>query len=155
MRVRCSRKNVSELPYFEAASHSQDNGAKDDATMTDTVEKVAERLALLEKTVAEGFHGNTERFKGMDVRFASIDVRFASIDARFDALENKLDVSVESLRGDIKTVVEIVKALTDEMRRTTDSIRKEGAADREILKLALLDHGRRIHGLEMKSGGRD
>lgn len=115
--------------------------------MRETVEKVAERLAQLEKTVAEGFHGNTQRFQGMDARFDSID-------ARFTALENKLDVSVESLRGDITTVIEVVKALTDEMRRTTASIRKEGAADREILKLALLDHGCRIHALEVKEVGR-
>ncbi len=96
--------------------------------MTDTVEKVAERLAQLEKTVAEGFHANTTRFRGLD--------------ARLDALNNKIDVSVESLRGDLKTVVEILTAHIDEMRRTTDSIRKEGAADREILKLALLNHER-------------
>ena len=95
--------------------------------MTDTVEKVAERLAQLEKTVAEGFY---------------------ETNSRFAALDNKIDVSVESLRGDIKTVIEVVSALTDEMRRTTDSIRKEGAADREILKLAILNHERRIQTVE-------
>jgi hypothetical protein len=134
MRVCRSRKNVRELPYFDAASHSQVPAAKDDATMTDTVEKVAERLARLETTVAEGFRDNGLRFQG--------------IEARLDALDNKIDVSVESLRGDIKTVIEVVTALTDEWRRTADSIRKEGAADREVLKAALLDHGRRIGRLE-------
>ena len=57
--------------------------------MTDTVEKVAERLAQLEKTVAEGFY---------------------ETNSRFAALDNKIDVSVESLRGDIKTVIEVVSA---------------------------------------------
>jgi hypothetical protein len=141
MRAWHSHKIVSELTYFDAASPSQDHTAEDDATMDDVVEKVAERLAQLEKTVAEGFHGNTQRFQGMDARFESVD-------ARFTALENKLDVSVESLRGDIKTVIEMVTALADEWRRTADSIRKEGAADREVLKAALLDHGRRIARLE-------
>ncbi len=102
--------------------------------MTDTVEKVAERLAQLEKTVAEGFHGNTKEHRGLF--------------AQLEALDNKINVSVESLRGDLKTVVEILTAHIDEMRRTTDSIRKEGAADREILKLALLNHERRIQSLE-------
>jgi len=45
-------------------------------------------------------------------------------------------------------VSEVLSALTDEMRRTTESIRKEGAADREILKLALLHHEGRIQSLE-------
>lgn len=102
--------------------------------MEDTVEKVAERLARLEKTVAEGFHGNTTEHRGLFAQLA--------------ALDNKIDVSVESLRGDIKTVIEVLTAVTDEWRRTADSIRKEGAADREILKLALLNHERRIQSLE-------
>ena len=124
---------VSELTYFDPASPSQDHTAEDDATMEDTVEKVAERLAQLENTVAEGFHESN---------------------ARFTALDNKINVSVESLRGDIKTVIEVVNGLTDEMRRTTESIRKESAADREVLKLALLNHERRIHSMEVKSVGR-
>ena len=33
--------------------------------LPDTVEKVAERLAHLEKTVAEGFHGNTTDYRGL------------------------------------------------------------------------------------------
>lgn len=95
--------------------------------MPDTVEKVAERLARLEHTVAEGFYAN---------------------DARINALDNKIDISVESLRSDIKTVLEAVGALTEELRRTTDAIRKEHAADRAILKLTLQDHGRRIESVE-------
>ena len=110
--------------------------AKDDATLPDTVEKVAERLAKLEATVAEGFHENK--------------ARFAALDARLDALDRKIDISVESLRGDFRTLVEIVTGFMDEMRRTTASMRKEHAADREILRLTLLDQGRRITRLESK-----
>ena len=137
--------------------------------MEDTVEKVAERLAQLERTVAEGFHENTKqfsrvearigrleaRFGGLEARFGGFEARFSGFEARLDALDNKIDVSVESLRGDIKTVIEVLTAHIDEMRRTTESIRKEGAADREILKLALLNHDRHIHSLEVKSVGRD
>lgn len=88
--------------------------------MEDTVEKVAERLASLEKTTAEGFFKNSEPFKAMDLRLT--------------ALDNKIDVSVESLRSDIKTVLEAVGALAEEMRRTTTAIRKEHAADRAGLR---------------------
>lgn len=95
--------------------------------MTDTVEKVAERLAHLEKTVAEGFYDTN---------------------ARITALDNKLDVSVESLRGDLKTVIDVLTAHIDEMRRTTAAMRKEHAADRKILKLSLLNHERRIQTIE-------
>lgn len=120
--------------------------------MEDTVEKVAERLAQLEKTVAEGFHENTRQFKQVEARIgrleARFDARFGGVDARLDALDNKIDVSVESLRGDVKTVVEILTAHIDEMRRTTAAMRKEHAADREILKLALLNHEGRIQSLE-------
>ena len=116
--------------------------------MTDTVEKVAERLAQLEKTVAEGFHENSMEFRRLEARIGGVE-------ARVDALNTKIDVGVESLRGDIKTVVEIVTGFIEEMRRTTSSMRKEHAADREILKLTLLDHGRRISGLEAHVNGRD
>ena len=112
--------------------------------MDDTVEKVAERLAQLERTVAEGFHENTKQFDRVEARIgrleARFDARFGGLDARLDALDNKIGVSVESLRGDLKTVVEILTAHIAEMRRTTESIRKEGAADREILKRAILNH---------------
>ena len=143
MQALRSRKIISELTYFDAASPSQDLIAEDDAMLPDTVEKVAERLAHLEKTVAAGFHENTRQFN-------LAEARFGGLDARLDALDNKIAVSVESLRGDIQTVLEALTAFTDEMRRTTASIRSEGAADREILKLALQDHGRRIHDLEKR-----
>ena len=112
--------------------------------MEDTVEKVAERLARLETTVAKGFHENTRQFN-------QVEARFDGLDARLDALDNKIDVSVESLRGDLKTVVEILTAHINEMRRTTASMRKEHAADRTVLKLALQEHGRRIHNLEERA----
>ena len=124
-----------------------------------TVEKVAERLAQLERTVAEGFHENTRQFNRVEARIdrleARFDARFGGLDARLGVLDNKIDASVEWLHGDLKTVVEIVTAHINEMRRTTASMRKEHAADREILKLALLNHDRRIHSLEVKSVGRD
>lgn len=63
-------------------------------------------------------------------------------------MSRKVDVNVEALRGDIQTVVETVTALTSEMRRTTDAMRNEHAADREVLRLSLLNHGQRLHALE-------
>ena len=95
--------------------------------MADTVEHVAARLAQLEVTVAQGFH---------------------DIELRFSAMSRKIDVNVEALRGDIQTVVEVVTALTNEMRRTTEAMRSEHAADREILRLSLLNQGERLHSLE-------
>ena len=109
--------------------------------MEDTVEKVAERLAQLEKTVAEGFFASSEQFK-------RIDARFNAMELRLDALDHKIDISVESLRSDIKTVLDAVGALADEMRRTTAAVRKEHTADREILKLALQDRSIRLQDLE-------
>jgi hypothetical protein len=95
--------------------------------MADTVEQVALRLAQLEVTVAQGFH---------------------DVERQFSAMSRKIDINVEALRGDIQTVVEIVTALTSEMRRTTDAMRNEHAADREVLRLSLLNHGERLHTLE-------
>ena len=102
--------------------------------MEDTVDKVAERLAKLEETVAQGFFANSDQFK--------------RIETRFEALDSKIDISVESLRGDIKTVLDAVGGLASELRRTTEAIRKEHAADREILKLALKDHTIRLQATE-------
>jgi hypothetical protein len=91
--------------------------------MEDTVDKVAERLARLEETVAKGFFDSGLQFK-------SIDAPFSMLDRRLDAMDRKIGVSVESLRADIKTVLETVIGFTEEMRRTTESIRQEHAADR-------------------------
>ncbi len=101
--------------------------------MAETVEQVAERLARLETTVAQGFH---------------------EMELRFSALGRKIDVNVEALRGDIQTVGESVTSLAAEMRRTTDAMRKEHAADREVLRLSLLNHAGRIHDLERFNSNR-
>jgi len=116
--------------------------------MPDTVEKVAERLARLESTVAKGFFENSQRFDRLDGRMDQLDGRMDRLERRMTALDNKLDVSVDSLRSDIKTVLDGVTSLADETRRGFDSMRKEHAADREVFKLALLDHGTRIQALE-------
>jgi DNA-binding ferritin-like protein len=84
--------------------------------MADTVDKVAERLAHLEVTVAQGFH---------DAELRDIN------------LSRKVDVVSESLRSDIRTVAEAVTTLGNEMRRTTDAIRQEHAADRAVLTTAI------------------
>ncbi len=95
--------------------------------MADTVEQVAERLTLLEVTMARGFH---------------------DMEQRFSAMSRKIDVNVEALRADMQTVAETLTGLTNEMRRTTDAMRKEHAADREILRQSLLNHAERLHRLE-------
>ena len=102
--------------------------------MSDTVERVAERLARLEKTVADGFHETREEF--------------AAVHAQIDTIGNKFDIVVESIRGDIKTVLEVLTASIDESRRTAAALREEHAADRRLLKLALTDHDRRLRKLE-------
>ena len=104
--------------------------------MEDTIDNVAERLARLEVTVAQGFHENKARFHEAELRD--------------QARDRKIDVVTESLRGDIQTVAQAVTTLGDEMRRTTSAIREEHAADREILRLTLENHARRLHDLESK-----
>ena len=95
--------------------------------MSETVEQVSEGLTRLEVTVAKGFH---------------------EMELRFSALNRKIDVNVESLRGDIQGVAELVTSHIAEMRRTTEALRKEHAADREVLRLSLLNHAERIHVLQ-------
>jgi hypothetical protein len=95
--------------------------------MADTVEQVAERLAQLETTVAKGFH---------------------QMDQRLLTMTGKIDIITESLRSDMQSVASTVTALTDEMRRTTDAIRTEHAADREVLRQSLVNHGERIQRFE-------
>lgn len=102
--------------------------------MEDTVDKVAERLAQLEVTVAKGFHETASRFQDAELR----DL----------ALSRKIDVATEALRGDLRTVLDSVASLGGEMRRTTDAIRKEHAADRAVLTTAVEQHARRLHALE-------
>lgn len=61
--------------------------------------KVAERLARLETSVAQGFYNQ---------------------DRRYQALNQKLDAAIESLRADTKTVLEAVSSLADELRLHTE-----------------------------------
>ena len=109
--------------------------------MADTVDKVAERLAKLEMTVAEGFHS-------VEGRLRSIDQTLHDAELRDLALSQKVDVTAEALRGDVRTVLEAVTSVGEEMRRTTDSIREEHAANRAVLVTAVEQHARRIHTLE-------
>jgi DNA-binding ferritin-like protein len=95
--------------------------------MPETIDKVSERLARLEVTVAQGFR---------------------DCEARDAALSEKIDVNTESLRDDIRTVLDAVGSLADELRRTADSIRNEHAADRKLVTVALQQHAKRIHDLE-------
>ena len=108
--------------------------------MAETVDKVAERLAKLEITVAEGFYS-------VEGRLRSIDQTLHDAELRDLALSQKVDVTAEALRGDVRTVLEAVTSVGEEMRRTTDSIREEHAADR-VLVTAVEQHARRIHTLE-------
>ena len=133
------------LAYSLLALRSQDLHAEDDATMaTDDVMEVNERLARLEKTVAEGFEGHVSRFVGLENRMGRLEDRMA-------ALDSKLDIFSETIRGDLKTVLEAVTAGTEEMRRTTEAIRKEHAADRGLTRSILNDHAVRIRELERKN----
>lgn len=102
--------------------------------MTETLDKVSERLTSLEVAVADGIVENKRRFHEAELR----DI----------ALSRKIDVNTESLRGEIRTVLDAVGSLADEMRRTTDSIRAEHAADRKILTLAIGQHATRLFALE-------
>lgn len=129
--------------------------------MSDTIDKVSERLTGLEVTVAQGFHDLKPRFQSIDQSFAQVDRRFEQIgrrltdlqhnvDRRFHdaeqrdlALSRKIDVTTESLRSDIKAVL-------DELRRGFDSIHKEHAADRDLLNVTLQQHARRLNDLETR-----
>ena len=95
----------------------------------ETLDNVAERLVLLEVTVAQGFHDE---------------------ELRELSLNRMIDVTAEALRSDIRNVLDAVTSLGVEMRRTTDMIRKEHAADRAVHTLALEQHARRLHDLEGK-----
>jgi hypothetical protein len=118
---------IRKSEYFALASASLLHRAEDDATMADTVEQVAERLAQLEVTVAKGFH---------------------EMDQRLLTMTGKIDIITESLRSDMQSVASTVTTFADEMRRTTDAIRQEHVADREVLRQSLVNHGERIHVIE-------
>ena len=115
---------------------------------TEEVMAVDERLARLEKTVAESFFEHGGRLDKIDGRLDKIDGRFDGLEDRMTALDSKVDIAVESIRGDVKTVLEVMTGFIGEMRRTTDSMRKEHAADRRLTRSILLDHVTRIRTLE-------
>jgi len=73
---------------------------------------------------------------------------FQDAEPRDSALSRKIDVNTESLRRDLRTVLDAVTELAEEVRRTTTSIRQEHAADRDIFRLAIEQHSRRINPLE-------
>jgi len=117
----------------------------------DDVMAVNERLARLEKTVAEGFFEQRQSFESHDGRFVSLEARMARLEDRIVAIDSKLDIFSEAIRGDLKTVLEAVTAGTDEMRRTTEAIRNEHAADRRLTRSILNDHAVRIRELERRN----
>ena len=119
-------------------------------TMAEAVDKVAERLARLEVTVAEGFHENSQQFEGVRSELKSVAQHFHEAELRDIALSRKIDVATEALRGDLRNVMDAVTSLGEEMRRTTDSIRKEHAVDRALLTTAIENHAGRLHTLEQK-----
>ena len=104
--------------------------------MADSLDKVAERLAKLEVTAAEGFLETRTRFHEMEQR----DL----------ALSRKIDVQVEAIREDLQTTAAALNTFAEESRRTADSMRKEHAADRAVLTVTLQQHARRINDLESK-----
>ena len=114
--------------------------------MTDQdVMAVDERLARLEKTVAEGFFEQGGRL-------AKFDARFNRLEDRMTALDSKFDIAVESIRGDVKTILEVMTGFAAEMRRTTESMRKDHEADRRLTRSVLQDHVKRIRILEGDAG---
>src|SRR6478609_6218360 len=106
--------------------------------MAETIDQVAERLARLELTVAQGFHECATRDTGLSLK----------IDLGLSALSQKVDINTESLRNDLQTVLNAVDSLSDEFRRTAEYMRKEHAADREVFRLTLVDHAHRLNKLE-------
>lgn len=59
--------------------------------MADTVDKVSERLAELEVTVAQGFHDLRPRFQSIDQSFEQVDQRFEQVNQRFKQVDQRFD----------------------------------------------------------------
>lgn len=122
--------------------------------MEETLEKVAERLAKLEVTVAEGFHDTRQRFADMEQRDLAlshkIDVQVDAMRADLNAAVHKFESQTEAMRADLQSTAANLNAFTEESRRTAESIRKEHAADRAILTITLQQHAKRIYDLENK-----
>ena len=95
--------------------------------MPETIDQVAERLARLEVSVAQGFHDAEQR-----------DL----------ALARKIDIQTEAIRADVRAAIEALVASAEESRRTAESLRREHAADRAVLTRTLQQHSRRLHDLE-------
>ena len=104
--------------------------------MADSLDKVAERLARLELTVAEGFHNTRQRFQDLEDRFTAVGGKF--------------DIQTEAIREDLQKTAATLNAFAEESRRTAESMRKEHAADRAVLTVTLQQHARRIYDLESK-----
>ena len=105
--------------------------------MSDTLDKVADRLARLDMTVAEGFHDTKVRFHDMEQGVL--------------ALSRKIDVQTEAIREDLQSAAGALNTFAEEARRTTDALRKEHAADRAVMTAALQQHARQLHDLENES----
>jgi chromosome segregation ATPase len=123
MRGAPSHQIVRESTYLRSASRSQDPVAEDDATMPDTVEKVAERLARLENTVAQGFYDVNRRFDNVDARFDKVDARLDKVDARLDKVDarlDKVDARFDKVDAQMKILVEMVQGLSDQIRGRRD-----------------------------------
>ena len=88
--------------------------------MSETIDNVSERLTRLEVTVAQGFHESAARDSALN----------RNIDSSAEALNRKIDANTDTIREDIR-------ALREELRRSNDSIR-----------LAFVDHSRRLTDLE-------
>lgn len=95
--------------------------------MAETTDQIAERLARLEVSVANGFHHAEQR-----------DL----------ALARKIDIQTEAMRADIRAAIDALIASAEESRRTAESLRREHAADRAVLTVALQQHATRLHDLE-------
>lgn len=122
--------------------------------MSETIDNVSERLTRLEATVVGGFDDSRARDLALageiDVhsgRLTALEVTvakgFHESAARDAALNRKIDSSAEALNRKIDANTELLSRkigeLAEEMRRNNDSIR-----------LALVDHSRRLIDLESK-----
>lgn len=112
--------------------------------MPDTIDNVAERLARLENTVAEGFHGVTNQFAAVDGRFDALEKRVGSLEStvsqgfrrienadlaqgrrtdtlerKIDTVDRKIDTVAEDLRADINELTDAVNSLARNLRRNS------------------------------------
>jgi len=102
--------------------------------MAETLDDVAERLAQLEVTVAQGFHEAAARSSDLEQLILSV--------------AHKFDVQTEAIRTDLHAAIGAINAGVEQSRRATESSRREHAADRAMLAIALQQHAKRIHDLE-------